>query len=52
MRLLNSFFATTYLQKDEKMIQRFLKKKSIEPQHSLIMPINYGNHWFFATLNP
>lgn len=30
------------------MIQRVLSKKSINNTHTLIMPINLKNHWYFA----
>jgi sentrin-specific protease 1 len=47
-KLLNSYFATTTMGKTENMILRYLKKKGIDKNCSLIMPVNDRRHWFFA----
>lgn len=52
VKLLNSYFATTTLTKNENMINRYLKKKAINRTHSLIMPVNHSNHWYFACFDP
>lgn len=52
VKLLNSFFATTVLPKAENMINRYLKKKAIDRNLALIMPVNDRNHWYFAKLDP
>jgi Ulp1 family protease len=52
VKLLNSYFATTTLTKNENMINRFLKKKAIDRTHSIIIPINNSNHWYFIRFDP
>ena len=52
VKLLNSYFATTTLTKNENMINRFLKKKAIDRTHSIIIPINNSSHWYFVRFNP
>lgn len=51
-KLLNSFFATTTLNKKENMIERYLKKKGIDRSYVLLMPVNDRNHWYFAKFTP
>ena len=51
-KLLNSFFATTTLNKKENMIERYLKKKAIDRAFLLLMPVNDRNHWYFAKFTP
>lgn len=51
-KLLNSFFATTTLNKKENMIERYLKKKAIDRSYVLLMPVNDRNHWYFAKFTP
>jgi Ulp1 family protease len=52
VKLLNSYFSTTILPKDEKMINRYVKKKAIDRSLALIMPVNEKNHWYFAKFDP
>lgn len=47
-RILNTYFATSTLEKSETQIGRVLKKKALEKGQVLIMPINNRNHWYFA----
>jgi Ulp1 family protease len=53
VKLMNTYFATTTLAKNENMINRFLKKKGVDRSHFIIMPINSNsNHWIFACFSP
>lgn len=50
--VLNSYFATTILNKTDNVIARHLKKRAIERTHTLLMPVNNNNHWYFAKFDP
>lgn len=53
VKLLNTYFATTILSKNENMINRFLKKNAVDKSHFTIMPVNCSNqHWIFACFHP
>ncbi len=51
-KLLNSFFATTTLTKEYKMIERVMKKKNIDKSNTIILPVNDRNHWYFVKIQP
>lgn len=50
-KILNSYFATNTLTKTDTQIQRILKKKALDKNHILIMPVNNRNHWYFAVFD-
>ena len=47
-KILNSYFATNTLTKKDDQIQRVVRKKGLDKNHILIMPVNNRNHWYFA----
>ena len=34
------------------MILRVLKKKNVDKNHLIILPVNYKNHWYFVKIQP
>lgn len=48
---MNSFFATNTLTKSDNMILRFVKKKGIDKNDVLVIPVNDSNHWYFVKLD-